>query len=138
MKKIITFGTFDVFHQGHENFLRQAKKYGDYLLVVIARDKIVEKVKGKLSLNSEKDRLKTVKNSGLADKVVLGHLRDMYAFIKKYKPDVICLGYDQTAFVDNLKEKLLFMNMKNVRIIRLKSFRPDIYKSSKIKINNAR
>lgn len=136
MKKVIVFGTFDIFHKGHMSFLRQAKKHGDYLLVVIARDRIVKKVKGKLPRNTERERLKTIVISGLADKVVLGHLRDMYATIKKYKPDVICLGYDQTAFVDKLEEKLLSMGMKNVKIIRLRSFRPDVYKSSKIKRRN--
>ncbi|MFA6047537.1 MAG: adenylyltransferase/cytidyltransferase family protein [Parcubacteria group bacterium] len=132
VKQVIVFGTFDIFHKGHMSFLRQAKKYGDFLLVVIARDRIVKKVKRKLPRNNEKNRLKTVENSGLADEVVLGHLRDMYAFIKKYKPDVIALGYDQTAFVDKLEEKLLSMDMKSVRIIRLKSYRPNIYKSSKL------
>lgn len=44
-KIVMAFGTFDVFHPGHEYYLTQAKKYGDILIVVVARDKTVEKVK---------------------------------------------------------------------------------------------
>ena len=47
MKKVILFGTFDIFHKGHKNFLEQAQEFGDYLIVVIARDKTVKKIKGK-------------------------------------------------------------------------------------------
>lgn len=132
MKKVIAFGTFDILHKGHINFLEQAKKYGDYLIIVIARDKIVKKIKGKLPQSNEKKRLLAIKKTGLADKVIFGHLHDMYAAIKKYKPDVICLGYDQKAFVDKLEERLFSFGMKDVRIVRLKAHKPRIYKSSKM------
>lgn len=133
--KVIAFGTFDIFHKGHENFLTQAKKYGDFLTVVIGRDKIVKKIKGKLPRNNERIRRKKIQESGLADGVILGHLTDMYASIKKEKPDVIALGYDQTAFVDKLASQLLELGLKDVKIKRLKSYRPGIYKSSKINKN---
>jgi FAD synthetase len=132
-KKVIAFGTFDILHKGHIDFLHQAKNHGDYLIVVIARDKIVEKIKGKLPQNNEKKRLAGIKKTVLADKVILGHLADMYAAIKKYKPDIICLGYDQKAFVDNLEEKLFSFGLKNVRIVRASAYKPDIYKSSRLK-----
>lgn len=133
MKKVIVFGTFDIFHKGHESFLRQARKHGDFLIVVVGRDAVVEKVKGKKPKNNEKERLAKIKELGLADKVVLGHLRDMYFHIRKYKPDVIGLGYDQTAFVDKLKEKLLSYGLEDVKIVRLRAYKPDVYKSSKMK-----
>lgn len=132
MKKVIVFGTFDIFHKGHESFLRQARKYGDYLIVIIARNRTVKKVKGRAPKNDEKKRLITIKKTGLTEKVVLGNLNDMYAQIKKYKPDVIGLGYDQTSFVGKLQEKISSFGLKNTRIIRLKPFKPSIYKSSKM------
>ena len=130
--KVLVFGTFDVFHKGHESFLKQAKKYGDRLFVVIARDKTVLAVKKQLPRNDEKIRLKNIKDSKIADVVLLGHLGDKYKIIKEIQPDVICLGYDQKAYVDKLEAKLLSFGMKDVRIVRLEAYRPDVYKSSKL------
>lgn len=129
----MVFGTFDIFHPGHKNFLKQARQYGNYLVVVIARDKTVEKVKGKLPCNNESDRRQAVIKSGLADEVIPGRLKDKYQLIKKYQPEVICLGYDQTAFINNLSEKLKEFNLAKTKIIRLKSYYPQKYKSSKLK-----
>ena len=94
MKTAMAFGTFDLLHPGHINFLSQAKKHGE-LIVIIARDRTVKKIKGKLPLHNEKQRLGAVKSLKLASKVILGSLIDKYAAIKKYKPDIIALGYDQ-------------------------------------------
>lgn len=135
-KKVIVFGTFDIFHEGHKSFLRQAARLGDFLLVVIARDKTVLKVKNKLPRNNEKKRMETVADSKLADQVILGDLKDMYAPIRKFRPDVVALGYDQTAFVDKLEENLLSLGLINVKIRRLEAYRPEVYKSSKIELKN--
>ena len=130
--KVMAFGTFDIFHPGHASYLRQARKLGDYLMVIIARDKTVFEVKKQKTRNNEQKRLKIIKNSGLAEKVVLGNLKDKYAIIKKYRPDVIALGYDQKSFSEGLEEKLKEFKLKT-KIIRLKSYHPKIYKSSKMK-----
>jgi FAD synthetase len=132
VKKVLIFGTFDIFHKGHQSFLRQARKSGCFLTVVVARDKTVKKVKGRLPKNAEKVRLKNIVESKIADKVILGGLGDKYAIIKKIRPDIICLGYDQIAFVEKLEEKLVAYGLKNVRIKRLKPYKPEIYKSSLI------
>lgn len=132
MNKVMVFGTFDLFHPGHKNFLRQAKKYGGYLIVVVARDKTVEDIKNQRPRNQETKRVKILKNSKLADKVVLGCLHDKYAVIKMYKPDIICLGYDQKFFVDKLTDKINEYKLK-IKIIRLKAHKPEIYKSSKLR-----
>ena len=115
--KIITFGTFDIFHEGHKNFLKQAREYGDYLIVVVARDKTVGKVKKRLPQNKENARLEIIKKSDLADEVILGSLKNRYEAIEKYKPKVICLGYDQKIFTENLPEKLKELNLLNTKII---------------------
>jgi len=134
--KVMTFGTFDIFHQGHKNFLEQARQCGDYLIVVVARDKTVADVKGKLPQNNKQARLQTVVKTGLADKVVLGNLGDKYKVIAKFKPDVICLGYDQEAFTEKLEEKLRGFGLNKTKIVRLKSYKSEKYKSSKFKNNN--
>lgn len=125
----MAFGTFDLLHPGHEYFLRQAKKYGNYLIVVIARDITVKKVKGRRPQQSEKERQRAVKSLGLANKVVLGSLRRDYAVIRKYRPDIIVLGYDQKYFVDRLAE--VFKKFKlRTKVVRLKAFKPNQYKTS--------
>jgi len=131
--KIITFGTFDIFHEGHKNFLKQARKFGDYLIVVVARDETVGKVKKRLPQNDESVRLKNIKESGLADEVILGSLGNKYEVIKKYRPDVICLGYDQEVFTEKLREKLKEFDLSSAKIIRLKAYYPEKYKSSKLR-----
>jgi len=122
MKKVMVFGTFDLLHRGHLNFFQQAKEHGDYLIVVIARDKTVQKLKRKPH-HSEKERLAIVKPH--VDKVILGNLRDRHKVIEKYQPDVICLGYDQRFFLDILK------NYK-IPVKKMKSYYPGKYKSSKL------
>jgi len=74
-----------------------------------------------------------IQESALADEVILGSLGDKYAIIKKRKPNVICLGYDQEFFIENLKSKLKEFGLIKTEIIRLKSYKPEIYKSSKLR-----
>lgn len=131
MKKVLVFGTFDHLHPGHLYFLKQAKKYG-HLFVVVSRDKTVKLIKGKKPLQNEKERMKAIKKLKIAKKVILGNLKDKYLVIKKIKPEVICLGYDQKFFIKNLRKKLKEFNLKT-KIIRLKAYYPKIYKSSLLK-----
>ena len=129
MQKVLAFGTFDILHPGHTYVLNAAKKLGNQLTVVIARDATVLKVKGKKPLFNEKVRLKNLKALKIADKVLLGKLGNKYQVIIDEKPDVIALGYDQKFFVDDLKKVV----DKKVKIVRLKSHKSEIYKSSKIR-----
>jgi cytidyltransferase-like protein len=124
MKKVMCFGTFDKLHKGHLSFLKQARKKGDYLIAVIARDKNVIKIKKNKPFDNERKRLKKIINSGLAEKAVLGNLKDKYKVIKKEEPDIICLGYDQEANKEEIKK--IFKG----RIIRMKPYKENIYKSS--------
>ncbi len=135
MKKVLVFGTFDIFHDGHCDFLKQAKNYGDFLRVVVARNITVLNVKGKLPRYLEGERVETIKKSGLADEVVLGSLNDRYEVVRKYKPDIICLGYDQKQSLAELRRKLNEIGLERTKIVRLKSFQPEKYKSSLLREN---
>ena len=97
MKKIMVFGTFDILHPGHLNFFKQAKKLGDYLIVIIGRDETVQKIKGRFPQNNEKKRLDKIKQQKIVDKTLLGNLDDPYKIIKQEKPDIVALGYDQNS-----------------------------------------
>lgn len=133
MKKVLVFGTFDILHPGHEYFLKQAKGHGDELVVVVARDLTVKQVKHEFPVNNEENRLKAVQKLGYVNKAMLGSLDpDKYKIIEQIKPDIICLGYDQTAFISDLEAKLHEKGLKP-GIIRINSHKPDKYKSSHYK-----
>ncbi|MBW6440918.1 adenylyltransferase/cytidyltransferase family protein [Patescibacteria group bacterium] len=132
MKNVMVFGTFDILHKGHEDFFRQARKLGEYLIVIVARDKNVLKIKGKLPRNGEIVRQRKIVESKLADEVAIGSIEDRYKIIQEFKPNVICLGYDQKVSERELREKLIEFGLAKTKIIRLDSFFPEIYKSSKL------
>lgn len=129
----MAFGTFDFFHDGHHHFLTQAKELGDFLIVVVARDKTVRQIKGENPSNNEQRRLKTVRSKNVADKVILGYHKDKHKVIRKYRPDIIALGYDQYAFTQTLKKTLIDLKMDTV-IHRMEAHFPQVYKSSIIRM----
>ncbi|NQU77954.1 adenylyltransferase/cytidyltransferase family protein [Candidatus Falkowbacteria bacterium] len=131
MKKVLCFGTFDILHPGHTYFLKQAKKYGDFLVVVIARDLTVKKVRDRMARNDEKIRKREVLELKIADQVILGDKNNYYKVLDKVRPDVICLGYDQNIFTDKLKQELKAREL-DPKVVRIKSFKPEKYKSSKL------
>jgi FAD synthetase len=133
MKKILTFGTFDIFHRGHEFYLKEAKKLGDYLVVAVALDETVLEIKGKLPKNTQEERLKVIKALSYVDKALLGYKEDKYKIIKEVNPDIIALGYDQNSFTRNLENELKRLNLAP-KIVRITSLNPEKFKSSILKI----
>ena len=129
MTKVMVFGTFDGLHEGHLDFFRQAKKYGDYLVVAVARDVNVKKIKNKLPVNNENERLNIVKQCSLVDEARLGYENDPYKIIQEVNPDVICIGYDQNSFNKNLEARLKELGL-DIKIYTLKAYRPEQFKSS--------
>ena len=125
----MVFGTFDVLHPGHKYFLEQAKKLGDELVVVVARNSTVLSVKANQPLNSEEQRVENLVKLNIASRVILGREGDKLAVVVDEQPDVIALGYDQTHFVEALTNKF----GDTIQIIRIDSFRPEVFKSSKLK-----
>lgn len=124
MITVLAFGTFDKFHEGHRWFLTEAKKHGDRLVVVVARDHNVELVKGHKPKQTEQERLTTVQQFAAVDEARLG-LEDYSqkeAVINLIHPDVICLGYDQAP---NFRAP-----RPAIKVIRLRAFHPEKYKSS--------
>ncbi|MDP3734259.1 MAG: adenylyltransferase/cytidyltransferase family protein [Nanoarchaeota archaeon] len=131
MKTVMCFGTFDLLHLGHIDYFQQAKKYGDYLIVVIARDKTKEKQR-KASVFSEQERLTLIQNLKIVDKVVLGNVDDHYAVIEEYLPNILCLGYDhpvdEGVLLQQLNQRGLHLDIK-----RMKPYKSENHKSSKMK-----
>lgn len=130
----MVFGTFDILHAGHLDFFRQAKKLAKYLIVVVARDKFVKEAKGKSPKHSEKTRTRRVRNSPLVDKAILGsRTHNFYRTIRTHKPSIIALGYDQKPNINKLKRCLRRHRLKSIKIVRLKSYQPGKFKSSKLR-----
>lgn len=128
----MVFGTFDIIHSGHINMLKQAKKLGDRLIIVAALDRTVEKVKGIKPDHGINYRIDQLSQLNLADKIIKGDYKNYFKCVKKEKPDIIALGYDQTFNVEELKT-FISDNKLPIKLIRLKSFFPNKYKSSIIK-----
>lgn len=126
MKKVMAFGTFDLLHPGHLHYLQEAKKCGDFLVVVVARDSTVLQVKKKLPKNNEELRCKNLEHLKIADKVVLGDKEDKLKIINDEKPDILVFGYDQKMPVDDLKSKL----DPKIAFKTVTALKPEIYKSS--------
>jgi FAD synthetase len=130
MTKVIVFGTFDLLHPGHHYKLKKAKKYAEHLIVVVARDKTVLKVKRKKPIHNERERLKNLKELDYVDTAILGNHADKYKIIEHYNPDIICLGYDQSSFTKGLKVELAKRGL-HPRIVKFrKAHNPNIHKTS--------
>lgn len=123
--KVMGFGTFDGIHPGHMDFFRQLKDLGDEVCIVVARDRNIEKIKGRLPRFDESLRFKELEQIKLIDKVVLGDDEDFYKPVSDYQPDVIGLGYDQKADEDALKKRF-----PDAKVVRLEGFEPERHKSS--------
>ena len=131
MTKILVFGTFDILHPGHIWFLQQARRQGTLLTVVVGRDTVTKKIKGKKPYFSERERLRMIRSLTLVDRAVLGdQLGQQPSVLKREKPDVICWGYDQSPDLGKYFDKKL---LKQIRQRRIRPYHPLRYGSSKIR-----
>jgi len=131
-KRVMCFGTFDYLHAGHEHFLEEASDLGYELIVVIARDQTASALRGYTPDHKEKDRQSAVAKLPYVTKAILGEKEDKYKVIRKYRPNIIALGYDQHVFTQNLRKTLIELGL-DTEIIRLEAYKPEMYKSSIIR-----
>ncbi len=129
MRKVLVFGTFDILHKGHEYFLSHAKREGEELFAIVARDETVERVKGMPPVNKENKRLEALKSLEVINDAFLGEKKDFLLSVKKVMPDIICLGYDQKFLVKELEEEIKNQNW-NIEVKRIDAYYADRYKSS--------
>ena len=127
----MVFGTFEILHPGHLSFFKQARALAPrpFLIVSVARDLNVERIKGRKPANNETFRLRLVMKNPLVDKAVLGAKRAYFFHIRQQHPDVIGLGYDQSEYVRELRRDLKRSGLK-VRVVRLKPYLPNVYKTT--------
>ena len=105
MKKVITYGTYDLLHQGHINLLRRAKELGDYLIVGVTNDNF-DRERGKFNVcNNVLERVEAVKATGLADLIIIeDYFGQKIDDIQKYEVDVFAIGSDWEGKFDYLNE----------------------------------
>ncbi len=124
MTTVMCFGTFDLLHIGHLNYFQQAKKHGTYLTVIISRDN-----KKKNSIFTEEERKLLVQSLEMVDQAILGNKENHFQIIQELQPNIIFLGYDHPSIENQLKEKF-----PQITVLRGKSYKPELHKSSKIRL----
>lgn len=104
MKKVITFGTFDLFHIGHLRILERAKSLGDYLIVGISTDQLNYSKKQKKPICSEGDRMKIISALRCVDEVFFEESLELKGeYIKQHKADILVMGNDWEGKFDSFK-----------------------------------
>ena len=105
MIKVITYGTYDLLHQGHINLLRRAKELGDYLIVGVTSDSF-DRGRGKLNVrNNVLERVEAVKATGYADEIIIeDYVGQKIDDIQKYNVDIFAIGSDWEGKFDYLNE----------------------------------
>ena len=105
MKKVITYGTYDLLHEGHINLLRRAKALGEYLIVGVTNDSF-DRERGKLNVrNNVLERVEAVRSTGLADLIVIeDYVGQKIDDIQKYDVDIFAIGSDWEGKFDYLNE----------------------------------
>jgi len=134
---VLASGAFDLLHYGHVYYLTNAKKAGGEnakLVVIVAKDKTVEKLKGNRPIIPEEQRRALVESLKVVDEAILGYENmDLLGVIEKVKPDVIALGYDEERIEKELK-RLIVEKGLSIKIVRIGRFEEKgIISSSTIK-----
>lgn len=128
MVKVITYGTFDLFHQGHINLLERAKQLGDYLIVGVTTEHFDE-ARGKINVvDSCLERVENVRKTGLADEIIIeDHDGQKIEDIQKYKIDIFTLGSDWEGSFDYLKAFCKVVYLERTPNISSTGLRSDRY-----------
>ena len=132
MKRVITYGTFDLFHEGHYRLLERAKALGDYLVVGVTTEGY-DQSRGKLNVvDSLMTRIENVRKTGFADEIIIEESTGQkFRDIKKYQIDIFTVGSDWTGYFDYLKdycEVVYLERTKNISSTMLREQNKHIYR----------
>ncbi|MEI7511439.1 MAG: adenylyltransferase/cytidyltransferase family protein [Candidatus Peregrinibacteria bacterium] len=141
--KVLVFGSFDILHPGHTEFLKDAKKLGTHLTVVLARDSSIQKIKGRSPHFLENERVAQLQALKFVDEVILGDEHDYFRIPYERQPEIIALGYDQLVpegvgrgvlqyapTAENKNLITLQSLLPHTKIVRLTPHHPEQFKSS--------
>lgn len=132
-KKAFVGGTFDLFHVGHQFFLMQASNMAEEIVIVVARDTTVQRIKKRLPKHTELQRFQRIEEENILNSSVrLGRGDgDFLETLREEAPDVLLLGYDQ-----KIDEELFREKFPELTIIRAEEYHPSFFKSSKFQKYN--
>ena len=135
MKKVITYGTYDLLHQGHINLLGRAKELGDYLIVGVTNDNF-DRDRGKLNVrNNVLERVEAVKATGFADRIIIeDYVGQKIDDIQKYGVDIFAIGSDWEGKFDYLNEFCKVVYLPRTEGISSTQLRAESQKTVKIGI----
>jgi len=130
---VLAAGVFDLLHLGHVRFLEEAKKAGGEnaeLIVIVARDRTVEKRKGERPVMSGNQRRALVEALEIVDEAILGFEDfDIVRVIEKIKPDVIALGHDQKS-IEKMVRSVISSKGLMIKVVKIGKFSEDELNSS--------
>ena len=137
MKTVLAAGVFDLLHYGHIRYLEEAKNAGGegaQLIVIVARDETVRRLKGQIPIIPEDQRRAVIEALKVDDEALLGHEEmDLIQVIQQIKPDIVVMGHDQQGIKSQVEKVNQVLNA-NIEIVQLKQFgEADLNSSSKIK-----
>ena len=128
MKKVITYGTFDLLHYGHINLLRRAKELGDYLIVCLSTDEFNENMKNKKTYFSYENRKKLLEAIRYVDLVIPEENWEQKSDdVLKYQCDVFVMGDDWKGKFDFLKEYCEVVYLERTPEISTTKIKKDLY-----------
>ncbi|MEE9115487.1 MAG: adenylyltransferase/cytidyltransferase family protein [Thermoplasmata archaeon] len=130
MVTVMASGVFDLIHLGHVHYLEEAKKLGDELVVVVARDSTARKEKHE-PITPEEFRRDLVESLKPVDRAVLGGEGDMFKIVEELKPDIIALGYDQYHDAERMEAELKKRGLET-KVVRLTELNGDLDGTRKI------
>ena len=130
LRVVLAGGVFDIIHPGHIYTLNSAKSLGDVLIVVVATDKTVQKMKKRIPLHNQEQRKKLVNSLSMVDLCLIGYEGDIFKTVETVRPEIIALGYDQVHQEKSITDGCSKLNLE-VKVARLQSPNPEI-SSSKI------
>ncbi|NIR88024.1 FAD synthase [Candidatus Bathyarchaeota archaeon] len=136
-KIVLASGNFDLLHLGHVRYLEEAKKAGGEnaeLIVIVARDSTVEKMKGKKPVMTEDQRRSLVEALKVVDEAILGYEEmDVSKVLEKIRPYIVAVGHDQNAMEKAVRKAVAEKGLK-IQIVKIGKFgKEELNSSSKIK-----
>jgi FAD synthetase len=134
---VLASGNFDLLHLGHVKYLEEAKKAGGKnarLIVIVARDNTIKKMKGRQPVMPEDQRRSLVESLKVVDEAILGYEElDISKVLEKIKPDIIAVGHDQHK-IERTVQQALAEKKFNIKVVKIGKFgKEELNSSSKIK-----
>ena len=135
MKKVITYGTYDLLHEGHVNLLLKAKALGDYLIVGVTNDNF-DRERGKLNVrNNVLERVEAVRALNIADQIILeDYVGQKIDDIQKYDVDIFTVGSDWIGHFDYLNEYCEVVYLPRTEDISSSKIKSDLNKITQANI----